>query len=207
MLNEGPSASRSGDSITRAAGPRMVEDLQAFLRESTPANFRRLRLAVLADPGYNGRSNQLNELGRLCSARQFAKARELAGSMMPCWLLSPRAHFLAGYAARETGDDDEAELAGLLMHACLRGILASGDGTPNRPYLVTHVSDEYDVIDALGQSVRTQTLAEANGRYCDVITCHDGRELWFDASCLFAARRSTASSKKVQATGAGARRT
>jgi hypothetical protein len=68
-------------------------------------------------------------------------------------------------------------------------LLTTGDGTRASPYIVTHPTDEYDVLAALGLKSAGQSLTERHGRLYDIQLCEDGRELWFDVTDLLAPRR------------------
>jgi hypothetical protein len=100
--------------------------------------------------------------------------------LMPNWLLSPRVHFLLSTAADKLGDADMARREQYLAKVCLRGLLASGNGSEELPYLITHLPDEYDVLDALGKEMTGQRLVRSGPGACDVIACADGTEVWFD---------------------------
>jgi hypothetical protein len=63
--------------------------------------------------------------------------------------------------------------------------LSTGDGTVDRPYLVTYVSDESDLLMATGRRGRQQRLVEGDVGCYDVVTCDDGQEVWFDVSDVY----------------------
>ena len=58
----------------------------------------------------------------------------------------------------------------------------SGGGTQARPYLVTHIADEYDLLAVLGKEAASQRQVNSEGGAFDVITCSDASELWFDVT-------------------------
>src|SRR5258708_38364042 len=128
----------------------MSDPFIAFLEKPTGDTFSQLRSAVVEAPEYDFYSNDLEEMEQLAAAKNFPAAADRWSVAMPSWLLSPRMHQLIGDAARQTGNKDLAAREDYLVKACLRGLTASGDGSEQRPYLVTHASDEYDVLGALG---------------------------------------------------------
>lgn len=65
-------------------------------------------------------------------------------------------------------------------NACIEGILASGDGSQERPFVVTRTSDEHDVIDYLAKQPKRQSLTHNGSSHLDLIECTDGTEYWFD---------------------------
>lgn len=104
---------------------------------------------------------------------------------MANYLLSPGAHLLLGDIYEKLGDEESARRERTIAIRCVKAILASGDGTADRPYLVTRVSDEYDVLAYLKKPMERQSLQQRGGRACDVMCCKDGSEIWFDISEAF----------------------
>jgi hypothetical protein len=166
----------------------MHDELQAFLEAPSARTYRRVREALL-DEVANASPEALSltsliELAELAAAGEFAALLERTEELSITWALSPRVHYLAAVAAEELGETETAELERFTFQACLEGILATGDGTPDAPYLITYVSDEYDVAAALGLEPRSQSLVEQPGYLCDVVKCLDGEEVWFELTGL-----------------------
>jgi hypothetical protein len=65
------------------------------------------------------------------------------------------------------------------------GILATGDGSADKPYLVSRVSDEYDILRHTKKGMKGQSLRTKGDKSFDVIACQDGQELWFDITAVF----------------------
>jgi hypothetical protein len=158
----------------------LTDRFQAFLDEPGPANYLKVRALVLADKAYRATSSELEDVELLLDYGRFADARERVRQMMPNWLLSPRAHQLAATAARHLGDEKAHDRASFLRGRCIEGILGTGDGTKERPYLVTHVDDEHDLVDHFGKKLAQQSLLTEETRCLDQIVCQDGAEIWFD---------------------------
>jgi len=161
----------------------MQDELQTFLEAPTANHFRRLRDTLLDQSPADGLAAELLELASLAAAQDFAAVLDRTEHMHPGWSLSPRIHFYAALAA-ERLDREAAELERFIFQACLEGILATGDGTAESPYLVTYVSDEYDVLAVLGLLPRSQSLIDRAGTLCDVVKCTDGAEIWFELTGL-----------------------
>lgn len=166
----------------------MQDELQAFLEAPSARTYRCVREALL-DEVASASSDALSltalvELTELAAAGEFAAVLARAEELSLAWALSPRVHYLAAVAAEELGDAETAELERFTFQACLEGILATGHGTAESPYLITYVSDEYDVAVALGLEPRSQALVEQPGCLCDVVKCLDGEELWFELTGL-----------------------
>lgn len=98
--------------------------------------------------------------------------------------LSPRVHFLTAAAHTLLGEQEQAELERWVFSTCLSGILATGDGSPKKPYSIAQISDEYDVLKLLGLTRQSQRLVQRGRRTCDVLACTDGSEIWFEVSEL-----------------------
>ena len=158
----------------------MADEISDFLADPNGENFLRLRTVVGASPAYEAASEGDERLAELIAAGDYDQATELAADLMPNWLLSARVHRLASVAAEGTGDSEAAARERYLWRACARGLLLAGDGTPERPYPILHVSDEYELLDVLGKEPTGQRVVEGREGPCDVITCDDGSQVWFD---------------------------
>lgn len=162
----------------------MQDELRTFLEAPTAGNYRVVRELLLDEWSEHCSSTALLELAELAAAGQFAAVLEQVETLQPHWALSPRVHFLAAVAAEELEDPELAELEKFVFQACLEGILATGDGSADSPYLITYLSDEYDVLAALGLSPRSQSLVERGDMLCDVVKCDEGEQVWFELSGL-----------------------
>jgi hypothetical protein len=162
----------------------MQRQLAAFVEQPSKTTYLAARDAVLSQSVLPLDSGDLAHIERLLDDQQPEAVLDRLDLLPPSKVLSPRVHFLAAEAAAALGREDDVELERSLFVLSLQGLLATGDGTRANPYSVCHASDEYDVVAALGSEPASQTLAEHDGRLCDVILCSDGRELCFDVSHL-----------------------
>jgi hypothetical protein len=163
----------------------MLDELQIFLEAPGARTYRKVREALVDEVSSQGLTDTLSptaliELTTLAAAGQFSELLDRADDLQPAWSLSPRVHYLAAVAAEETGETDIAQLERFTFQACLEGILATGNGTAESPYLITYLSDEYDVLGVLGLEPRSQALVDRHGLLCDVVKCLDGEEVWFE---------------------------
>jgi hypothetical protein len=160
----------------------MNEKLVNFLETPNAENYLAAR-SVLVDRGNSVRLvAEMQEAECLYRGRQFEALRQLVDDLLPSAALSPRLHYFSAEANRELGHGEEAELAEFMFDACLRGLLATGEGTPQAPYLVAMTSDQYDILRALGLTPYRQKLVERDGKRCDCILCETGEEIWFDVT-------------------------
>jgi hypothetical protein len=153
-----------------------------FLDRPGGATYLPMRRAIMASAEYDPQSLALLDFGELVATGSRDEVRAAIPALMATHILSPRAHFLMAASARAAGDDAGAGREVALAQACLHGIAGSGDGTATAPYLCIHVSDEYDLVEARGQSVASARQESRDGRLHDVLVCGDGNELWFDVT-------------------------
>lgn len=130
----------------------------------------------------------LQTVAELLAAGEFAAVVEQVQTWQARAAFSPRAHYFAAEAHTALGDDEAAEVERWAFSACLQGILATGDGTRRKPYVIAQLPDEYDVLKLLGLTCVKQHLVQRGRRSCDVISCHDGSQLWFNVSDLHLCR-------------------
>ena len=158
----------------------MIVDL---LSQPSRENYLRLWEAVTSGPSYAPYGDPFGPVEQRLEAGDFAGAQEALRPVLGQLLLCPRAHLLASVAAKRAGDEDAAGFESMFYVRCIQGILATGDGTADRPYLVTRTSDEYDVLSHLEKELQVQSLMHGpDGRSLDRMTCTDGSELHFDVT-------------------------
>jgi hypothetical protein len=160
----------------------MHDKLVTFLETPTAENYLAARSA-LAGAGKSVRLvAEMQEAECLYREGQFEALRKLVDELIPSAALSPRLHYFSARAHRELGHGEDAELSEFMFDACLQGLLATGEGTPESPYLVAMTSDQYDILRALGLTPHRQKLVERDGKRCDCILCENGAEMWFDVT-------------------------
>ncbi|MCW4601656.1 DUF4919 domain-containing protein [Janibacter hoylei] len=98
---------------------------------------------------------------------------------MPGAALNPLAHRLLAAAHEALGDDDAARREATLHTLSVSSVLATGDGTQERPWSVLRVADEYDVMRAKGVTPVVQATRTVDGRVVDVHEVVDGPDVWF----------------------------
>jgi hypothetical protein len=153
----------------------------AFLSSPNKESFIKLRDVVISHETYAPYDDTAEDnVETLYSKGEYEKVIEGIKKMMPNWLLSPRIHLLYSMAGNKLGDKSLAEMEMYICQACIDGILSTGDGFEESPFLVTRILDEYDVLMRMGKEMRAQSLVEKNERYFDCIQCTDGTEIMFD---------------------------
>jgi len=157
----------------------------AFVKQPSKQSYLGVLAALASSEAYQPYSNDLWDIEKLVEQKQFKQAQARVDKARPGLLLSPRFHFLAARTAAGLGDaaTRAAELS--LFNECLRAILSTGDGSREKPYVVSMVADEYDLLRHLKKLKHSQGLIiEDENRY-DRIQCQDGSEVWFDITAPF----------------------
>jgi hypothetical protein len=85
-------------------------------------------------------------------------------------------------AHRYLGNKELTHLEKRVGFFFIGAIMKTGDGTRQHPYLVARISDEYDVLFALGKERGTQKLCSEKDRFLDVQICLDGTQVCFDVT-------------------------
>ena len=156
-----------------------------LLARPTSKQFRQIQNQVLADRDYDPWSSDLRELDNQFQAGEYEQILHLAPELFPIWQLSPNFHFLVGNAALELGESEIVIREKLASRVCLQQLLDSGEGTATNPYCITYIRDEIDIAMAQGCDIRCRQLVHTRRGRQDVLTSHEGIDLWFDVEPLF----------------------
>lgn len=170
---------------------KFSDAMEQFLLDPSEENLKPLQAAIMAAGNFDP----------LVAVEEFAAALLEAGDhqglvdrlwqLMPGLFLSPTAHAMLRLCYRELGDDSAAQREDRLTQLALASLRSSGDGSQQNPYRVLRVSDEYDILRALGRKSQAQRLQPIGERSFDVHQCDEG-EVWFDLLWL---HRSTGASQ------------
>jgi len=120
----------------------------------------------------------------LDEAGDYELLLEVIQSLDEVFALSTRCNFLGAVAATELGKTAIVEHYKKRLQSCLRGVLATGNGSQRRPYQVTFLSDERDVLQSLGKTAVSQQRLETSSRVYDMLECSDDTVVYFDISHL-----------------------
>ena len=165
--------------------PASKPPFQLFLESPTRENFIKAQGQVTSARDYEPYSQDLDEVQDLLENKKFAEAQARLKAGQGNLLLSPRAHQYAAMAAEKLGDPEKAKQEKDVAEKCLKGLLSTGDGSAERPIVVTRISDEYDVARHLGERVVGQGLRSKDGKACNVLQLRGGTEMWFDTTVPF----------------------
>lgn len=189
MLAEQDRPQRKGPadaSETTASEKALADAFSEFARDPGKEDYLTVRKLVISDPRYNPYSDDLRQLGRLQAAGKHDELKKKANAALPNLILSPRFHLIMGNAAKQRGENELAVIERRMAVACLKGILTTGDGSEESPYLVIRTSDEYDVLGYLDKESKSQGLVFKGDRKLDVLECTDGSLVRFDITDAFA---------------------
>ena len=159
--------------------------LAEFCTSHTQEHYLYLRQQMIDSPEYDPYSADMERADQLLSEGKWQDAHRYILSLLPNWLTSPGVHFRIAFVHRKLCKADQEQFEGSLAIWLMEAILATGDGTREKPYLVSRVEDEYDVLEHFGLKRTRQLCVEEETRVLDVLECDNGRSLWFDASVQF----------------------
>ena len=160
----------------------MSEELVAFFQSPDRDSYLAIREKIISSDFYQPYSDELGTVEGLFQQNKLEEARDAIADAMTNLMLSPRAHQLLGFLHHKLGDEQAAQMEMMIGRACVEGILATGDGSVNAPYVVVRTSDEHDVIEYLGKELKQQSLTEEGKKHLDLIECTDGSKYWFDVT-------------------------
>ncbi|WP_425617929.1 DUF4919 domain-containing protein [Anatilimnocola sp. NA78] len=162
----------------------MFQEFARFLTLPSRATFLAARSAWLQLNVEPLTPAELQSVGELLVAGEATAVIEQVHGWKSRAALSPRVHYFAAEAHESLGETEQAEMERWVFSACLQGILATGDGTRRKAYIISQLSDEYDVLKLLGLRSEKQHLVQRGSRSYDVLSCADGSQLWFNVSDL-----------------------
>lgn len=163
----------------------MNEQFRSFLQSPNRETYLALRNKIISSESYQPYSDEFEIASELYGEQKLQQARDTLQKSMANLLLSARAHQLLGFLHSKTSDVQAAQAELMIANACVEGILATGNGSVDSPYIVVRTSDEHDVIDHLGKELESQSLSHINNKHLDLIRCKDGTEYWFDITDAF----------------------
>jgi hypothetical protein len=157
-----------------------MSSLFDFVENPTGARYLEMLAELAAGPDYHPYGRQIEQIQGLLDAEEYEKAFQACQLSRGTLQLSPEVHMLAGYAARKQGDEELFNMERAITAACVRGILDTGDGTKEKPYVVSVTGDEYFILHVLDKKFGSQALIQDGARHLDLIKTAEGDEIYFD---------------------------
>jgi len=158
----------------------MRDLIVAFLKGPSAQTYTELRQAIAAEyiPELPGES----QLWELLEAGKLAEAQDLVPRVMFHQLMSPSFHLAVARLAEREGDEERAGMEQFFAVKLREQLLATGDGSPSKPYVISRIEEEYTVLAALEQQVQDLSMQLVNGRWHDVMRTRQGKTVHFDVS-------------------------
>lgn len=156
-----------------------ADTVAAYLTEPSSDHLAELRKQVVASDNYDWQLSPRSRAERWFAAGDHRGLIAELESAMPGGFANPGLHLLLAEAHRKLGDTEAAHREVVLYQAMMSGILATGEGTVDRPWSVLAIADEYDVLQALNKQSVEQSLVKSDGRHLDKHSCTDGSSVWF----------------------------
>jgi Domain of unknown function (DUF4919) len=158
----------------------MQEMFFKLLEEQSSDKFLEIRKKISESEGYSPYSTELNDIRQCLMKKAYQRAINAYHSTFPNLLLSPIVHAMLSNAYQALKNDKMANLEKQVASLLVSFIMGTGNGTKERPYLVLRISDEYDVLTALGKERGRQELIIDQGHFLDLQKCSDETEIYFD---------------------------
>jgi tetratricopeptide (TPR) repeat protein len=179
-------ASSDAASKAMASDTDLIGLIARFLARQDKETFAAAQIGIIADRHYDQTARGLDDMLDLYRQKQYRKALDRFQAASPDLALSPQAHFYASRCYEELGQKDLQKKETSYVRACLKGLLATGDGSPEHPFVVTHASDEYDLLACpLKTESKSLSTTHRKGRWYDVLECANGKTYWFDITQTF----------------------
>lgn len=160
----------------------MRDQFIQFMTNPGLESFLAVRESVISDAGYDPYSEDLKVLDSLFIKEAY---QEIADHKNVNILLSPLAHLIKSVAYEKTGQEEEAKSEMYMWHTLLKSMTLTGDGSENKPYIVTRVSDERDLVEYLQENFVSQSLITSGDKYLDCIRTESGKDIYFDITACY----------------------
>lgn len=156
--------------------------VEQFLNNPNKDTFLQLRKQILSMPDYRPYHYYELTAYQLINQQKYAEALDYMADFMANYFLNPGFHLLAAKLLSTSDDHETAQREFMYAQMFLQGILLTGDGTEDHPYLVLHIADEYNVMDYLEKKTAGQALIDHGPKLMDRHDLEDGSTLWFDVT-------------------------
>ncbi|WP_149498386.1 hypothetical protein [Roseiconus lacunae] len=164
----------------------MKAEFLSLIRSPSRQTYLAARTVLLRSNHFDPFSEELNEIVAAIEEKKWDDAASLITDAGPNLLLSPCAHLLMAKVCENRGEEERWEFETVTARAICDGILSTGDGSQDAPYLITRTTDEHDILGYLQKTFESQSLVHQNGKSYDKVCCAGGDELWFDITDLYA---------------------
>jgi hypothetical protein len=171
-----------GATLRAVVDPRVRVQLRSFLRRRSLSRYLDARAAMMESREFDPRSTVLPDVLQLLGRGRHDEVVAVTRAAMGNWILNAGIHVTMSRALAALGDSLGAKRELEIGGALLGGLLQTGDGSVERPYLVLRTADQYDVLARCGLRGLAHQVACREGRAYDAVACGGGRDVWFDVT-------------------------
>lgn len=159
----------------------MQELIVNFLKNPGLETYFPLRDAAIQLPEFNpSLPTRSQNVFAMIEQGQLDEALAILRERMPGEILSPALHVGLGAVAAKKGEKNSAELEFHFANSLRQALLATGDGSLEKPYIVSRVAEAYGIIGWLEATPREYSMTFAGGKLLDVIDTNELGEVYFD---------------------------
>lgn len=173
----------------------MTETFFNFIIDTTDQNFTSSQNEVFNHPNYNPYSKDLDAIEDFLDQDKLIDATNYSNINT---ILSPRVHLYKNYALAKLNKTKEAESELILAQKIMEGISLTGDGSKLKPYKVTRISDEKDMLRYFDEAFASQSLINGDDKIMDLITCESGRAIYFDITTPYSRMKVLMDNQKIE---------
>ena len=160
----------AADSPAQAKYNELVKRALAGDRTVDLAELRRMA----GDAGIESDPDARGELMKAAGRRDFAAMKNTSAIVLKGNFADLDAHYFAKIAARELGNEADADFHHWAEMGLLNALRATGDGRSAETAMkVISVSEEYFIIRVMGQIPKQQSLGKCSGNPCDIYVATD----------------------------------
>jgi len=144
-----------------------------FVNSGSTEAFWALREYLMDSPHYQPDSPLLEELWQAIED-QRPDIEKLAAQLWPNFLLTPNAHYLLAKYYHAKGEETGAQVEKMFFRNLLDVWQVIGDGSPERPFLVTRVDEELTLCSFLEAEISGFDCQWVNAKLHDVLLTNKG---------------------------------
>ena len=169
---------------------------EQFFADPKVERFKDIQRSARLSPNFDPFCTELLSIeANLLDANPTETLQRL-GELVDAYQACPRFHYLEARVYEMLGDMVALGLAVQRLKTCLRMLAETGEGTKKSPFSVAFITDEDDLLRAIGEQKRCQQTVTSSHRQFDVLVAHSGEELWFDVTEIMR-RRPTISHSEL----------
>lgn len=167
------------DHDTEAGAQTFGDLVRDYVRHPDDERLHALREAVTRSSSFDPDLELHSAMAPLLRRGDHAAVVTGIIEQMPGAALNPSAHRLLSFALAALGERAASEREARMSRLSVSSVLATGDGSHERPWSVLRVADEYDILRARKVRVGSQSTRREEGRVLDRHESPDGQVTWF----------------------------